>query len=258
MQHHFDSEIAQEYGIDIAVLVNNLDFWLRKNKANNRNIHDQKVWTYNSVSAFCELFPYWSENQIRHILKKMEDEGIIEVGNFNKSTYDRTKWYTFTNAFVKSHTSICDISQMEVVDLPNGFGKSNRPIPDNKPDVKTDSKPDEEPTHSKSKIKLQDGDTVPVNDTTHQQLIQEYGEATILDYYQRINDYVASKGNKKYKDYASTARNWIKSDIDKGKGPRKATEQAMTFGGVSYYPKETEFERAFDKFKKGELDDETT
>jgi hypothetical protein len=107
-------------------------------------------------------------------------------------------------------------------------------------------------------LTIYDGSSVPINQTTHDKLTQEYGESTILDYYQRINDYVASSGNKKYKDYASTARNWIKSDIDKGKGPRKATEQAMTFGGVSYYPKETEFERAFDKFKKGELDDETT
>jgi hypothetical protein len=88
-------------------------------------------------------------------------------------------------------------------------------------ETRQDKTRQEESKHSKSKIKLQDCDTVPVNDTTHQQLIQEYGEATILDYYQRINDYVASKGNKKYKDYASTARNWIKSDIDKGKGPKK-------------------------------------
>lgn len=139
MTHTFDTEVAKEYGVDIAIVVNNIAFWLQKNKANGKHIHDGKVWTYNSTKAFKELFPYWTENQIRRILENMQKHGIIETGNYNSNAYDRTKWYTFTNAFVKTHASICEFCQMDSGKQPNGFGESNEPIPDNKPINKTDN-----------------------------------------------------------------------------------------------------------------------
>jgi hypothetical protein len=144
MTHQFDTEIAREYGVDIAIVVSNIAFWLQKNKANGRHIHDGKVWTYNSTKAFKELFPYWTENQIRRILTNMEEKGIIETGNYNSNAYDRTKWYTFTDAFVKTHTSICEFCQMDSGKQPNGFGESNEPIPDNKPVDKPVDKPKRE------------------------------------------------------------------------------------------------------------------
>jgi hypothetical protein len=143
MTHQFDTEIAREYGVDIAIVVNNIAFWLQKNKANKKHMYDGKVWTYNSTKAFAELFPYWTESQMRRILDKMQDLEIIQSGNYNKVAYDRTKWYTFTDAFVEKHKSICEFCQMESADLPNGIGENHEPIPDSKPDVNnTDIKTD--------------------------------------------------------------------------------------------------------------------
>ena len=140
MTHTFDTDIAKEYGVDIAILVNNIAFWLQKNKANKKHIYDGKVWTYNTTKAFSELFHYWTQNQIRRILDNMEKAGILEIGNYNATAYDRTKWYTFTDAFVKTHTSICENTQMDLAENPNGFGENHEPIPDNKPVDNQDSK----------------------------------------------------------------------------------------------------------------------
>ena len=63
MTHQFDTDLAKEYGVDIAIVVNNIAFWLQKNKANKKHIYDGKVWTYNTTKAFTELFPYWTDNQ---------------------------------------------------------------------------------------------------------------------------------------------------------------------------------------------------
>ena len=141
MTHQFDTEVAKEYGVDIAIVVNNIAFWLQKNKANGKHFHDGKFWTYNSTKAFAELFPYWTENQMRRILINMEEKGIIETGNYNSNAYVRTKWYTFTDAFVKTHTSICENTQMDLAENPNGFGETHKSISDNKPINKTDSNP---------------------------------------------------------------------------------------------------------------------
>lgn len=147
MIYTFDTDIAEKYGLTGAVILQNLTFWMNKNKANNKNIHDGKVWTYNSISAFSKLFPWMSESQIKRALKKLEDEGAIETGNYNKQSYDRTKWYTVTcslciERYGLNHWTVSS----------NGLDGIVQPIPDNKPDSKPDSKPDNKPDNNKPVI----------------------------------------------------------------------------------------------------------
>lgn len=96
MQHSFDVGIAKKYGIAEAVLLHSLLFWTEKNRANEKHIYDGYCWTYNSVKAFAEMFPYLSRKQIEQALKHLEEEGLILSGNYNQNPYDRTKWYTVT------------------------------------------------------------------------------------------------------------------------------------------------------------------
>ncbi len=92
--HTFKIQDALIYGVEKAVLLYNFDYWLAKNKANNKHIHDGYVWTYNSASALAELFPYMSSKKISRLTKELQDCGALIAGNYNKSAYDRTKWYT--------------------------------------------------------------------------------------------------------------------------------------------------------------------
>jgi len=91
MKHSFDIEIAKKYGIEIAILLDNIIFWTAKNKANKKHFYDGKYWTYNSARAFTELFPYFNQIKIKRLLQSMKEENLIYVGNFNKNSYDRTK-----------------------------------------------------------------------------------------------------------------------------------------------------------------------
>ena len=96
MNHSFNVEIAKKYGIEKAVLLENFYFWIKKNKANKRNMHEGKVYTYNTAEAFAELFPYIKERKIAQILREMENEdGLLLSGQFHN--YDRTKSYTLTD-----------------------------------------------------------------------------------------------------------------------------------------------------------------
>ena len=98
MIHSFDIDDAVSYGILESVLLYNIRFWVAKNEANNRHSYMGKHWTYNSAKAFCHLFPYVSQQQIQRALKRLEEQGAIEVGNFNTNPYDHTKWYTLTDS----------------------------------------------------------------------------------------------------------------------------------------------------------------
>ena len=95
MNHSFNVQIAKDYGIEEAILLENIFFWCEKNRAN-RKLINGKPWTYNSVKAFNELFCYMSPSKISRALANLEKNGLIETGNFNKNPYDRTKWYCIT------------------------------------------------------------------------------------------------------------------------------------------------------------------
>ena len=136
MEHHFNVELAKEYGILEAIILNNLQHWIEKNRANGKNYHDGHYWTYNSAKAFSELFPYASQKQIRKALQNLIAEGIIQTGNYNKNPYDRTLWYSFT----ENGDSIFQMVKIDVPKRENGNDLEGQPIPDNKPDNKTNYK----------------------------------------------------------------------------------------------------------------------
>ena len=143
-EHNFDIDIAEKYGVNAAIILNNMYFWIKKNEANNVNFYDGCYWTYNSVKAFCDLFPYLSKSQITTALKKLEAAGVIKTGNYNKSAYDRTTWYAFTEmgnkllgiANNKSQKSISDFNEMDYENNENGNSTNSEPIPDNNPNTK--------------------------------------------------------------------------------------------------------------------------
>jgi hypothetical protein len=108
-RHSFDPEVASHVGMTAAVIYQNIVWWCEKNAANGKHLHEGRHWTYNSVKAFADLFPYMTQDQIRRALQRLEDAGYIGVGNFNATPTDRTKWF-------------CDLRQMHLASVPNGNG----------------------------------------------------------------------------------------------------------------------------------------
>lgn len=149
-----DSKVACEVGVNAAIIFENIVFWIRKNLANGVNIHDGNVWTYNSIAAFEELFPFLTYKQIRLALNKLEESDLITVGNYNRLKFDKTKWYALTSKGqkfaellipddVESLKNYYHGEEMEetykAVGLPkktNMSAQKGKPIPDIKPDSK--------------------------------------------------------------------------------------------------------------------------
>jgi hypothetical protein len=125
MTHIFDVEIAKEYGVNAAILLQNLGYWIMRNKANETNYFDGRYWTFNSRKAYRELFPYMSERQIDTAFKKLIDNGLVITGNYNKLKYDRTLWYALT----QKGECILHFDGMEEVKVWNGEGQNVKPIP---------------------------------------------------------------------------------------------------------------------------------
>ena len=97
----FSSEAAQKYGVDEAVMLHHLAFWVFRNKLNNVNLIDGQTWTWNSARAYSEIFPFWSKDQIRRILMSLEKKGAVISAIHNRAGWDRTKWYTVSEVVQK-------------------------------------------------------------------------------------------------------------------------------------------------------------
>lgn len=136
--HYFDIKVAELYGINCAVILQNLWHWIRKNEANGTNFYDGYYWTYNSTKAFKELFPYLSQKQIETALKRLRDEGIIITGNYNPVKYDRTLWYAIT----EKGKSILLTGEMEKSEKANGVPLDGEPIPNIKPNIGSNNNTD--------------------------------------------------------------------------------------------------------------------
>ena len=118
----FSKDDAEQYGVDGAVMLHHIRYWVAKNEANENNYHEDKYWTYNSTKAFAQLFPFWSARKVGRVLNKLEEEGAIISGNFNGKRYDRTKWFTLVNA-------ITETGNIHLTKTVNGITEIVEPIP---------------------------------------------------------------------------------------------------------------------------------
>ncbi len=136
MTHSFDINHALNYGVNESIMISNFQFWIQKNKANGTHFHHDRTWTYNSVSAFKKIFPYWNNGQIRRCLESLVKQKVLVKGDYNKNRYERTLWYAFNDE------SIFLNQQVHLSKTANGEVENSKCITDTISDTKPHTKPD--------------------------------------------------------------------------------------------------------------------
>lgn len=89
-----DKELATILGLNEALVLQQVHYWLETNKKNKRNFHEGRYWTYNTIDEWQEEFPFWSTSTVKRVFKKLRDMNLTLVDNFNIYQMDRTLWYT--------------------------------------------------------------------------------------------------------------------------------------------------------------------
>lgn len=79
-------KLAAEIGLNEAIVLNQLHFWTTR-AAGRRD----DGWIYNTVAAWREQFPFWSEDTIKRTWASLKKQGIVEVQQRRGS--DRTNSY---------------------------------------------------------------------------------------------------------------------------------------------------------------------
>jgi hypothetical protein len=116
-QYNANTLLANMYGLEEAIMLNNIIYWIKKNKDKKRNFHDGYYWTYNTIDAYVKTFTFWSYTTIKRILNSLVKQGAIKKGNYNTNRYNHTNWYTVIEGFL-----------LLIYDLRNDEEVQNQPI----------------------------------------------------------------------------------------------------------------------------------
>lgn len=148
MDHAFNTNIAAQYDVNIAILLHNFKFWTFTNLANKRNIYDGLCWSYDTLEALGDIFPYWTRRQLERVINNAVEAKLLQKGNYNQTKYDRTVWYALTpkayayysellrEKYLKSlYLSISPNGEIDFAEWRNRFPKTVTPIPDTDPDT---------------------------------------------------------------------------------------------------------------------------
>ena len=82
--------LAVKTSLNEAIVLQQIHYWLEKSE----HIHDGRKWVYNSIDNWCAQFPFFSKSTVDRTFKSLCDRGLLIKGNYNKSKFDKTNWYS--------------------------------------------------------------------------------------------------------------------------------------------------------------------
>ena len=100
--HSLNVKVAEVVGVNKALLLQYIEFWVEKNRANNVGIYEGKAWVYHTANGFAQIFPYMKSNTIAKYLIELENDGyIVSMKNPDKSKNrnNQTKYYSLTQKY---------------------------------------------------------------------------------------------------------------------------------------------------------------
>lgn len=250
MTYSFDGDTAKVVGVQNAVVLQHVAFWVRLNETNQSNEVNGKHWTYNSVKGFSDYFSFLTERQIRHSLDTLVSDGYLEVGVFNKNPYDRTRWFTLTDKAREllkyGQHELPDVSSPNYKKCQMATTKSVEPIPDNIPDINqintipplsntlSNERLLERPPEGALPQKSAQRKFVPPKLEEVADYCRERGNAVnasqFVDYYTSVGWKV---GKQSMKDWKAAVRTWERRDASSAssKAKEKETYRAPVFVG---------------------------
>ncbi len=81
--------VAMEIGLNESIVFLQLEYWCSISE----HVIDGRRWVYESITDLNEMFPFWSRATINRALQVLIERGLVDIGDFNKAKYDRTRWF---------------------------------------------------------------------------------------------------------------------------------------------------------------------
>jgi hypothetical protein len=218
-----DRTLAKMLGLNEAIILQQIHYWLKINEKKKQNFYDGRYWTYNSAQEWKENdFGFWSLKTIQRTFSNLEDQNIFLVGNYNADRRDRTKWYSIDyekldllvqkyyvqmqkDKMTKCNSSECPNAnrQVDSMHIPN----MGQPLPE------TSTETSSENTNQSDPIEFDTIDSMILFYVNKFKLPHE----KILSVYDRVKDQYKAGNVKKFTSYFEAALEQEKEDYERNK-----------------------------------------
>jgi hypothetical protein len=175
-------------GLNEAIVLQQLHFWLEKNESKPDHHKAGRVWAWNSYDSWRKKqFPFWGLNTVIRAFNSLEKRGLIIQGCFNKFGFDKTRWYTIDYSAVAALTANCPMdlpkmgksfTQIDTIDTP----KMSTPIPETTAETTTKSEPASKLANPKPKpkpkpkaVKPEAAEEVPATQEEVEEVMRDLG-----------------------------------------------------------------------------------
>ena len=151
-------QLAEKIGLNEAIVLQQIHYWLEKDGIGKD--YNGKHWIYSSYENWIKQFPFWSEATIKRTISNLKKEGLIDVEQLNKTSHDRTNYYTICYSRLAQH------EQYDKVNMtPSTISKCNdlsETTTKTTTEIKTlvELKPDPAPTPAKTCQKTEQAKTI--------------------------------------------------------------------------------------------------
>lgn len=93
-----NTQLAVEIGLNEAIVLRQVYYWVEHYEAENKNFIDGKYWVYNSVKQWrSDNFPFMSEKTIERAFSSLRKKNLILVGDYSQDRMKRPNWYTIND-----------------------------------------------------------------------------------------------------------------------------------------------------------------
>lgn len=113
-------ELAEEIGLAESILLLQIEFWISISD----HYIDESWWTYQSLRDIQRTFIFWSLETINRTIKSLAKKGLIQIGNYNKAKYDRTRWFALSEEAINRLQSISLLSMVSLNETPLSNNKT--------------------------------------------------------------------------------------------------------------------------------------
>jgi uncharacterized phage protein (TIGR02220 family) len=233
MNHSFNVEVAKEVGVLAATIFNNIGNWVTHNRATGRNLIDGRNWTYNSVHAFAEQFPYATDGQIAGALRKLRDAGLVDTGQYCEDKRDRSLWYTLSERGAAIFYGNAPNQQEECIAQNNGMDSANSENDYISTDVNADAKPDNEQFKQViAYLNEKAGRSYRLAKASRKLIAARFADGYTLDDFKRVIDnMVARWKGTEWEQYLQPSTLFAQSHFDEYLNKPATTQAKLQQGG---------------------------
>jgi hypothetical protein len=94
----FNVDLACEYGIESAILINYLQRAIREKYSRPAFFLEDKLWAKFTKSKLFAAFPFWRKREPEKYLNILIEKGVIEIKKFYVTDHGRYFWVSFVDS----------------------------------------------------------------------------------------------------------------------------------------------------------------